>query len=459
MARVLLLNPPAPGRPVLRDFACGETTKADYYWAPIDLLVLSGVLARDHDLAVLDAVASELDPERTLERARRFRPDAVFSLTAAVSLAADDAFLARLKRETGARVYGLGDVASFAPRDALRRTSSFDALLSTFTDPALTRLAEGDDRGLGGACLRRGVNVETRAPALGGEMRYPLPRHELFPLERYRLPFTRWERCTSLLTLNGCPFQCTFCASRNLPYQLRPLEDVARELEYVRLLGVRELYVRDFTFGPTRSRARELSRVLREAGGGLRWSAECRIDVLDEQTLDLMREAGCEVILVGIETGDEAVARRLGKSVRAERTHRVLEHAREIGIRSCGHFVLGSPEETRDELTRTIRHARALPLDYAAFNLYAPRLGTTMRSDLVTLGRVVAEDFGDHDVSGHASAYANMSPAELLRWFRWGVLSFYLRPSQMLRLTRSTPWPTLARQGTGVLRGLFEARA
>jgi radical SAM superfamily enzyme YgiQ (UPF0313 family) len=52
-----------------------------------------------------------------------------------------------------------------------------------------------------------------------------------------------------------------------------------------------------------------------EAGIELRWSAECRIDVLDEELLDVMRRAGCVVILVGIETGDEEVAERLGKSV------------------------------------------------------------------------------------------------------------------------------------------------
>ncbi len=459
MARVLLLNPPAPGRPVLRDFACGESTKADYYWAPIDLLVLSGVLAADHDLAVIDAVASGLDAHTAHQLARRFKPDVVFSLTAAVSLEHDDRFLTALARETGARIYGLGDVASFAPRETLMRTRAFDGLLTTFSDPALTRLAAGDDSSVGGITLRRGDSVEARPANPTAEMRYGLPRHQLFPLDRYRMPFTRWERCTSILTLNGCPFPCTFCASRNLPYQLRPLEDLAAELEYVRLLGVREVYFRDFTFGPTRKRAQELCRTLVAAGSELRWSAECRLDVLDEPTLDLMREAGCEVILVGIETGDDAVAKRLGKSVRAERTHRVLSHARSIGIRSCGHFVLGSPEETPAQVLATIRHARALPLDYAAFNLYAPRLGTTMRTDLVQLGRLQAEDFGDHDVSARANAYANMPAAELRRLFMWAVLSFYGRPSQLARLVGCTPWGTLARQGTGVLKGLLEARA
>ena len=58
--------------------------------------------------------------------------------------------------------------------------------------------------------------------------------------------------------------------------------------------------MRDFTFGPSRQRGHELCQAITAAGLRLRWSAECRIDVLDEALLDAMRRAGCEVILVGI---------------------------------------------------------------------------------------------------------------------------------------------------------------
>ena len=457
MARVLLLNPPANGRAVLRDFACGESSKADYYWAPIDLLVLSGVLAADHDLHVIDAVAESCPPSEALARACSFRPDAVFSLTAAVSLHHDAAFLHRLAAETGARIYGIGDVASFAPEETLRKVPAFDGLVQNFADPSLIRLAGGDDRGVGSVALRDGDGIDVRPVHRGDPMRYGMPRHELFPLHRYRMPFTRWEKTTTVLTANGCPFPCTFCASRSLPQQLRPIPDAVEELVAIERLGVREVYVRDFTFGPSRQRGHELCEAIIAAGIQLRWSAECRVDVLDEALLDAMRRAGCEVILVGIETGDEEVAGRLGKSVKASRTHRVLGHARALGIRSCGHFVLGSPDETRAQALATIRYARALPLDYASFNLYAPRLGTPLRSELVALGKVQDGDFGLQDVSAQANAFADMTAEELRGVLRWAVTSFYLRPGHVCRLLRCTPWSTLARQGSSVLRAAFQA--
>ena len=170
-----------------------------------------------------------------------------------------------------------------------------------------------------------------------------------------------------------------------------------------------------------------------------------------------MHDAGCRVILCGIEVGNDEVAQRMGKRVDENRTERILAYARKTGIRSCGHFVLGTPGETTDEVRETIRYARTLSLDYAAFNLFAPRLGTHMRSDLVEIGRVDADDFDGQDVSVHANSYGDMDANELAGLRRWAVASFYLRPSQMLRLLRCTPWSTLRRQGTAVLGGLLKS--
>ncbi len=460
MARVLLLNPPPPtaGRPVLRDYSCGETTKADYLWAPVDLLVLSGLLDDAHEVSVLDAVAEDLPAAPALRRAVDTAPDAVFSLTAAVSLDHDDAFLGELKRQTGARVYGVGDVASFAPAETLARKPSFDGLVQNFAEPTLIDLVGGDSDGVRSVVLRNGDRPDVRLVRNDGPLSYGLPRHDLFPVERYRMPFTRWRSCTTILTRYGCPFPCTFCNSRYLPGQERAIDDVIEELRVIKGLGIAEVYIRDFTFGPTRQRARELSRRIAEADLGLPWSAECRMEVLDEETLELMRGAGCEVILVGLETGDEAVAASLGKEVRESRNHAILQKARDLGIRPCGHFVLGTPDESREQIESTIRLSHSLPLDYASFNLYAPRLATDLRRRLIEDGKLSDDDLADQDVSIQANSFADVDSAELLRLFRWAVLSFFLRPSQIMRLVRGTPWSALARQGRGVLRGVLWAR-
>jgi radical SAM superfamily enzyme YgiQ (UPF0313 family) len=452
VARVLLLNPPCSGRPKLRDFSCGESAKADYYWAPIDLLVLSGRLRRDHDVAVLDAVAEGLSPAVAAERAAASRPDVVFSLTAAVTLAGDDAFLAGLKARTGARVYGIGDVASFASPDMLARASAFDGAILNFGDPSMSALADGAIGRATSVVLRRGDGLDARPVRRQRPLRYATPLHEAFPWRLYRLPFSEWRGCATVATAIGCPYRCAFCASGRLPFQARPIPDVVEELRQVRGLGIEEVYVRDLTFGPTRERAMRVARAIAEARLGLRWSAECRADVLDEEVLGWMGRAGCDVILVGVESGSPDVRARLGKSVDDARLRRVLEVARDLGIRTCGHFVLGTPGETRAQIEATIRMAESLPLDYASYNLFAPRLGTAMRADLEREGRVATGDLRGQDVSTTANPYAAIDAATLGRLYRRAVLGFHLRPAQVVRLLRVTPWSTLLRQGASVVR-------
>jgi anaerobic magnesium-protoporphyrin IX monomethyl ester cyclase len=456
MARVLLLNPPSPARPILRDYACGEATKADYYWAPIDLLVLSGVLSADHDVSVLDATARVLSSPRALSEAASARPDLVLSLTSAVSLADDDAFCAALKRETGARVLGLGDVAAFAPGLALARAPAFDGLIPSFAHDALPRAVAAPLEDSPAVVTRTGPTPAPAPRGRGAGLRYPRPRHELFPLRRYRMPFSRATGTSSVISGYGCPNACRFCASGSLGWRPRPIPDLIDELVSLRALGLEEFYLRDFTFGPSRARGHEIARAITGAGLGLSWSAECRLDVLSEALLDDMARAGCEVILVGIESGSEAITRQMGKPIDRARTRRLLAHARRVGIRACGHFILGFPGETRAQILGTIRLASSLPIDYASFNLYAPRFGSRLRESLLGADAGGEEALSGHDVSRHVASWARVSGAELAWLFRLAVAGFYFRPRQLVSLLARTPWSTLARQGLGVMRLLTE---
>ncbi len=58
--RVLLLNPPG-SEIFIRDYFCSKTTKSNYLFHPIDLLAMSGTLAQEHEVSVLDGIAERLD--------------------------------------------------------------------------------------------------------------------------------------------------------------------------------------------------------------------------------------------------------------------------------------------------------------------------------------------------------------------------------------------------------------
>ena len=106
--KVLLLNPPG-GRTYIRDYFCSKTTKSNYLFHPIDLVVLSGVVAARHEVQVMDAIAERLDVAAALARVRALAPEVVIALVGSVSWREDRAFLAAVAA-SGARVLAIGDV-------------------------------------------------------------------------------------------------------------------------------------------------------------------------------------------------------------------------------------------------------------------------------------------------------------------------------------------------------------
>ena len=140
--RVLLLNP--PGKDLyIRDYFCSKTTKSNYLFHPIDLLVLSGVFAERHDTAVLDAIAERLDAESALARVITARPDAIVSLVGAVSWEEDRAFLAAARAATGAEIHVIGDVAHDGGEAMMESESWVSGCFQSFANGDALALVEG----------------------------------------------------------------------------------------------------------------------------------------------------------------------------------------------------------------------------------------------------------------------------------------------------------------------------
>jgi hypothetical protein len=130
--RVLLLNPPGK-RTYIRDYFCSKTTKSNYLFHPVDLVVLSGTVGSEHEVAVLDAMAERLDPAAASARIAAFAPDVIVALVGSVSWDEDRVFLAGEARK-GRRVVGIGDVLHEASEERMREEPWLDACLHVFAN-------------------------------------------------------------------------------------------------------------------------------------------------------------------------------------------------------------------------------------------------------------------------------------------------------------------------------------
>jgi radical SAM superfamily enzyme YgiQ (UPF0313 family) len=429
MKKVLLLNPPGE-KLYIREYFCSKVSQADYIPPPIDLVMLSGILARDYSVTLIDAVACGISREKTIEEIRNAPPDAIISLVGAASVSDDLRFLREVKAALpGVRIVGIGDVFMGNAAGYLQDESALDAVLLNFVSNDIITYLKGDADAVRNMVLRDGRLIrEMPLAAVKGTMRIPMPQHELFLGNPYRHPFVRRKRFASVLTEYGCPFHCSFCIMATLGYAARSADDVIEELKHVSSLGVRDVLFSTQTFGADQAYALEICRRMTAEKIALSWTCFSRVDVATPALLSAMKEAGCHTIIFGIESGSEKILGHYRKGYTVPQIRAALEQCASLGIETAGTFILGLPEEDHDTIEETLGLLRRVPLDYASFNVAVPRAGTPLREEALSLGLTDAT-CGEMDQSGSAVSMptAHLSREEVRRFRARAVRTFYLR--------------------------------
>ncbi len=429
--RVALLNP--PGRELyIRDYYCSKVSKTGYLYHPTDLLTASGVLDGAAEMIVIDAIAERLSVEATLEKLQTFKPDVVLMLSGAVSFHEDRDFALELQKRLPCRVLVSGDLFMEDAEGLLAEHGWMDAILTDFTTPALVDYVRGKEGPLAGI-TRRGTPPSTEKPAAGYEI--PRPRHDLFPINRYRYPFVRRRPFATMLTDYGCPYPCTFCIQSEVGFKLRSVDSVMAELDWLASKGYREIYFTDQTFAVRKDRTLELCGRMARAPWKLGWVCFSRADVVDEARLSAMKAAGCHTVMFGIESGSDAMLDHYKKKLVVADIRDALARCRKMGLRTVGTFLIGLPEENEAQIRTTIDLACELPLDYASFNIPVPRKMTGLRKEAIALGLVDAATTR-MDQSGKSMVVMgtrHLTAAQVQALRKEALKRFYLRPGYLLR--------------------------
>lgn len=439
--KVILLNPPGDSLYV-RSYYCGSTSKSNYLFQPLDLLVLSGRFRGEFELSVIDSIADRFGPDETIEKISRFKADAVISIVSMVSWDTDLQFLNRLKKnDPYVKIVANGDVFFEDPEKILAEHDCIDAVIFDFISDDAIHYLKGEGEKASNMLYRKDGRIIIRRGALpvaGTAFSIPIPRHELFLNRNYRFPFAKHYPFTTVLTNFGCPFKCTFCIANALGFRYRPAEEVYEELLYISKLGIREVFFEDMTFGLPKQNAIRLLNLMISEKLNIDWTCFSRVDVVDREMLALMKMAGCHTIMFGVESASEDILQKYQKGCTKERIKEAFSVSRDIGIKTVGTFILGLPEDNRASISETIRFAKEIDCDYASFNIAVPRPGTLLRENAIVDG-VIRKDSLVFDHSGRSisTISRNLSKEDLGRLRKRAIWEFYFRPSYILRhLTR-----------------------
>ena len=435
MKKILLLNPPGTSR-YLRDQYCSSSAKAAYYWPPIDLLVLSGLLKDEFRLEVLDCIAERISPRRARERIRRSAPEAVIALTSTASKEEDFDFFSGLKRDLPAKlVLNGGFLRDDAPR-FLGENDFIDAIITDYTRDGIVDYLRGEDFSPGKGLICRDENRAEFFSLQGTEegFSYPCPRHDLFCLSRYRMPQSVKKPFTCSLISSGCPFDCSFCSSANIPYRRRDVGNLLDELRAIKNMGIPEVHFPDFTFTADRTHSLNVCRMMTDENTGLSWDCLTRTDCVDEELIFLMKQAGCHTIQFGVETKSEKLLRGLNKNISNEATRRAFSLCRKAGIRTIAFFILGLPGDDEAGIRESADFARELDCDYVSFSVYVPDYGSRLRKELCAAGRVPENAFNFDRTKIPRIQAGELACADIWRLRKEAVRGFYLRPEYIKKM-------------------------
>ncbi|HEY9072090.1 MAG TPA: radical SAM protein [Candidatus Ozemobacteraceae bacterium] len=421
---------------------------------PVSFLTMAATLEQaGHEVLLYDAEARGSDFAKTVADVLSFDPDVVgvTAMTPTVMQAGRFCDAIKAVRPTTRIVLG-GVHATALPERTLAEFPAVDAIVKGEGEYILPQLVGAWGVGtpldeIPGLSWREsgGVRSTPQPPPIRPLDELPLPAYHLLDGQRYRsYGWNAWNAgvrspMASIFTSRGCYRQCTFCASgTTLGHGIR-YHGVDRVLEEIDQLvhrhHIRILYINDDTFAAHPKRAAAICEGIIKRGYNLSIMISARCDEADPELFKLMHRAGVDWCFFGIESGNQQVLDRVNKGITLEQIDTALRIAGRAGIHIGGNFILGLPGETAETIRETIRLALRYPMEYASFAICLPFPGSALYEQIKD--RPDLPDWsGFRLTNARPIPLGELSPEELQAWRFRATLSFFARPSYLLRLLK-----------------------
>jgi len=255
--------------------------------------------------------------------------------------------------------------------------------------------------------------------------------------------YKKYVESAPLQVTRGCPYQCTYCQNfMGRKFRRRSAERVIEELRFLkRTYGVREIEFIDDTFNLNLKYAKNFYRALIDADLGLYYSYPngLRADRMDEELVDLMKQAGVFRIVYGIESGSPRIQKTMKKNLDLEKARQMIALTAGKNISVGSFYMLGFLDETEEEMRRSINFAVESKAHTASFFLLNPYPNTEIYRQALEAGYQLQDTKYGHYYS-LCSNISKVSAERILSLRNYAYRRFFFNPVRLIRLTRTTPF-------------------
>ena len=361
-------------------------------------------------VALMDGVAEKAELDPYLDRVVQSDPQLIVYETSTPSFRYDCGIAERLKaRLPNARIAFAGPHVTVFPEETLREQRAIDFVLTGEYEATALELAKAlrdgtPPKGLPGLCLRSDEQLQTneRRPLIGDLDPLPLPHREAASIYRYHESLCARRPNAQLMTSRGCVFRCPFCLWPKVMYggqnlRVRSAASVIDEIETLEQdFDFQEYYFDDDAINLKEGHVESICDELLRRRLKIMWSCMAHTGRTSEAQLAKMRQAGCESVKWGVESGDAKILAQLKKGTALEQIREAFQACRSLGLRTHATFTIGLPGETRESMRRTRDFMLELEPDSTQISIATPFPGTDM------FDPAAAEEWDKFDGATHA---------------------------------------------------------
>lgn len=355
------------------------------------LSIAAYLIERGHDVFVYDCLGPDapFDLLKQVKEILAFKPQIVgFSATTSSFL--DAACLAQTIKEQSPDTKTVcgGVHASALDGILLRNYTAFDFLAAGEGEEMMAEIADGiEPAAITGLIWRRGedVVVNEPRPKISDLDFLPFPAYEKlrgFPRD-YHLPLFSYIDTpgATMITSRGCLYQCSYCDRSVFKkgFRYNSADYIYEHMKHLsKKFGVRHINIYDDLFTANRQRIIDLCGKLIRSPLGLNFNCAVRVGFTDDDLLRMLKEAGCLMVSLGIESADPELLKRHKSGVSLDEMRDTVQRIQKAGLRAKGLFMMGLPGETEESIKRTSDFIISLGLDDMNMSKFTPFPGAPL---------------------------------------------------------------------------------
>jgi radical SAM superfamily enzyme YgiQ (UPF0313 family) len=425
--------------------------KSDHIQPSLGLGYLAAAVRAGREVKILDCIKERISPDKLGKVIKSFKPDVLGLQCYTFDLNfVDRALRAAKAYDKGIVTIVGGPHPSAAAVDMMNRFGDeLDYSFAGEAEVGLTKLLSSLENGkrefeaVPGLVWRENGSIRSNPKSVLEDLdSIAMPAWDLIEPENYpesqHGAFFRQFPIAPIMVTRGCPFPCTFCAGGAITgkkVRRRSIDNVLKELTYLnKERGIREFHIVDDNFTMDMAYAKEFLKRLKMLNLGMTWAVPngVRMDALDEELLELMKETGLYIISLGIESGSDRVLKDMKKHLTVAKIRECVGMINKSGIGVSGFFILGFPGETVESIKDTIKFSQELGLVRANFFTYLPFPGSESYERLKAANELEGIDWDRFYFMTASYTPKGLTKKNLRNLQRLAFAKFYLRPRIML---------------------------